>query len=135
MIRIRRVWSDTEIYHNGYRRGPTVHIRASGICDASFTITAGKLTGIRGDDCTSCTLFQADSGGPLMVGSRPHGNAMVVGVVSTGIGCSRPRLPGIYTKVSDYIIWITQVVQSSRWYLTDTESQTMKFSSLETTTF
>ncbi|XP_032685767.1 trypsin-1-like [Odontomachus brunneus] len=56
----------------------------------------------------------ADSGGPLIVGSRPGGSAMVVGVVSTGIGCSRPRLPGIYTRTSDYISWITKEVQSRR---------------------
>lgn len=62
----------------------------------------------------SCTLFQADSGGPLMVGSRPAGPLMVIGVVSTGIGCSRPRLPGIYTRVSDYVSWIMQETQSGR---------------------
>ncbi|XP_050463977.1 testisin-like [Cataglyphis hispanica] len=56
----------------------------------------------------------ADSGGPLMVRSRPAGPLMVIGVVSTGIGCSRPRLPGIYTRVSDYVSYITQVTQVSR---------------------
>jgi len=62
----------------------------------------------------SCILFQADSGGPLMVGSYPTGPLMVIGVVSTGIGCSRSRLPGIYARVSDYVSWIMQEAQSSR---------------------
>lgn len=104
-----------ETQRNGYPRGSAVtavYIRASGICTASFTITA-EVHGRR--DCSSCTLFQADSGGPLMVGSRPSGSAMVVGVVSTGVGCSRPRLPGIYTRTSDYVAWITREVQSGRW--------------------
>ncbi|XP_020285270.1 transmembrane protease serine 9-like [Pseudomyrmex gracilis] len=53
----------------------------------------------------------ADSGGPLMVRSRHTGSLIVIGVVSAGIGCSRPQLPGIYTRVSDYISWITQKTQ------------------------
>ncbi|KAG7201683.1 hypothetical protein KM043_004411 [Ampulex compressa] len=56
----------------------------------------------------------ADSGGPLMVGSHPGGTSMVVGVVSSGVGCARPRLPGIYTRVSEYVPWITQQASSRR---------------------
>ncbi|KAJ8969697.1 hypothetical protein NQ317_004130 [Molorchus minor] len=53
----------------------------------------------------------ADSGGPLMVSSEKQNNQMmVVGVVSTGIGCARPYLPGIYTRVSEYIPWIRQIL-------------------------
>lgn len=50
----------------------------------------------------------ADSGGPLMVeGER----TMVIGIVSTGIGCARPRLPGLYTRISDYVNWIGQTLR------------------------
>ena len=54
-------------------------------------------------------LFQADSGGPLMVADAKQ--TTVVGIVSTGIGCARPRLPGLYTRVSDYVDWITEQVR------------------------
>ncbi|RZF41680.1 hypothetical protein LSTR_LSTR011615, partial [Laodelphax striatellus] len=58
----------------------------------------------------------ADSGGPLMVEgfSRSAFNGddslLVVGVVSTGIGCARAKLPGLYTRVSDYMPWISQTI-------------------------
>lgn len=53
--------------------------------------------------------FQADSGGPLM--SKEH---HLMGVVSTGIGCARPGLPGIYTRVSKYVSWMQNVLNSRR---------------------
>ncbi|KAF5302968.1 hypothetical protein FQA39_LY10146 [Lamprigera yunnana] len=53
----------------------------------------------------------ADSGGPLMVPSEAGDQVMVVGVVSTGIGCARPALPGIYTRLSEYISWIESIVR------------------------
>ena len=55
----------------------------------------------------SCT---GDSGGPLMI--KQKGRYMVVGIVSTGIGCGRPKLPGLYTRVNSYLDWITQTIKS-----------------------
>ncbi|XP_034172857.2 testisin [Osmia lignaria lignaria] len=56
----------------------------------------------------------ADSGGPLMIEGLSGNKMMVVGIVSSGVGCGRPRLPGLYTRVSEYIPWISQQVLSIR---------------------
>ena len=45
-----------------------------------------------------------DSGGPLL--SKISDQWSVIGVVSTGIGCARPLLPGLYSRVSSYVNWI-----------------------------
>ncbi|KAK3911262.1 Clotting factor G beta subunit [Frankliniella fusca] len=73
----------------------------------------GKKTKIH--DTQICAGFEsggrdacwADSGGPLMVADNSDGGRVtVMGVVSTGIGCARPKLPGLYTRVSEYLPWI-----------------------------
>lgn len=64
------------------------------------------------DDRVICAGFKnggkdachGDSGGPLLI--KINGHYAVVGVVSTGIGCARPLLPGLYSRVSSYIGWI-----------------------------
>lgn len=66
---------------------------------APTQVCAGKVAG--GID--SCF---ADSGGPLI-----NDQNVIVGIVSTGIGCARPGLPGVYTRVSEYSDWIESVTR------------------------
>ncbi|XP_054163944.1 venom peptide isomerase heavy chain-like [Oppia nitens] len=55
---------------------------------------------------------QHDSGGPLFTIVVDDNNGqllpVLVGVVSAGIDCGLPRMPGIYTRVNQYIDWINQ---------------------------
>lgn len=76
--------------------------------DETTEVCAG---GSRAGGEDSC---QGDSGGPLFV---PRGDQLVqAGIVSTGLGCARPGIPGVYTRVSAYFDWITSFVDSPRIY-------------------
>ncbi|XP_041980801.1 serine protease snake-like [Aricia agestis] len=71
-------------------------------------ICAGKLKG-------GVDACQGDSGGPLQVKisfpfETEYNMHYLIGVTSFGIGCAKPNLPGIYTRVSSFVDWIEGVV-------------------------
>lgn len=65
-------------------------------------ICAGTATG--GED--SC---EGDSGGPLVVQGK-DGRWQLAGIISWGIGCGDRNRPGVYTRISEFRSWISNVI-------------------------
>lgn len=68
-------------------------------------LCAGDLKGGK-DSC------QGDSGGPLMAPSTINyaHHFYQIGIVSYGIGCARVDVPGVYTRVQNFVDWIQEKV-------------------------
>jgi secreted trypsin-like serine protease len=54
---------------------------------------------------------QGDSGGPAAAETTP---ALLVGIVSWGKGCARPKLPGVYTRVSSIKVWVEETMAANK---------------------
>ncbi|XP_077562674.1 uncharacterized protein LOC144178589 [Haemaphysalis longicornis] len=50
---------------------------------------------------------QGDSGGPLQIQSK-DGRWFLAGIISWGIGCAEPNLPGVCTRISRFKEWIVK---------------------------
>lgn len=74
-----KVWSNSECQASFDSEKKTQKIQSTQMC-------AGKKTG-------GVDACWADSGGPMI--SNDDG---LIGIISTGIGCGRAHLPGIYTR-------------------------------------
>lgn len=63
--------------------------------------------------CTGQGACSGDSGGPLMT-KREDGRWSLIGVVSSGYSCAKPKQPGIYHRVAKSSDWISYVTRFLR---------------------
>lgn len=54
-----------------------------------------------------------DSGGPLTIKLNDD-RWVLVGIVSNGIKCAEPNMPGVYTNVPHYLDWVNQIINDSK---------------------
>ncbi|XP_028015207.2 serine protease 52-like [Eptesicus fuscus] len=66
---------------------------------------------------------QGDSGGPLVCQKKDKNIWYQLGIVSWGVGCGRKNMPGVYTKVANYLLWINvETNLSGRPYIYEPDS-------------
>ncbi|KAL7989692.1 hypothetical protein Chor_012358, partial [Crotalus horridus] len=49
---------------------------------------------------------QGDSGGPLACYFPDASKYYLIGITSSGVGCGRPKFPGLYVRAASYKKWI-----------------------------
>jgi secreted trypsin-like serine protease len=81
-------------------------IGQEGYTIAPTEICAGAPDGAK-DSC------YGDSGGPLVAAADNEQGYVQVGVVSWGIQCGNPALPGVYSRISQLYPWIKDTVVSN----------------------
>jgi len=55
---------------------------------------------------------RGDSGGPLML-AHQNGKFYLVGIVSFGKKCAEPGIPGVYTRVTNFLDWIEKNIENT----------------------
>ena len=53
--------------------------------------------------------LQGDSGGPLQI-KADEGYWFLAGIISWGIGCAEPNMPGVCTRISKFKDWVVQQI-------------------------
>jgi len=78
--------------------------------DLEDTLICAAVEGAEKDSCSG------DSGGPLSV--MVDGSPVQVGIVSFGFGCAQPGFPGVYTRVSKFDSFVSDII-SQTFTITD----------------
>jgi len=79
----------------------------------SWITSRMMCTFAKGDDGEVQDACQGDSGGPLVRLNQTRGRYEQVGVVSWGIGCASPKYPGVFVKLSHFLLWVLKKTKKS----------------------
>uniref|UniRef100_A0A452GEX2 Ovochymase 1 n=1 Tax=Gopherus agassizii TaxID=38772 RepID=A0A452GEX2_9SAUR len=88
---------ESEICEKNYYFNHPGGITARMLC-AGFASSGGQ------DSC------QGDSGGPLVCRNERE-PFILYGIISWGVGCARPKKPGVYTRVRVFLDWIKSTIR------------------------
>uniref|UniRef100_A0A3P9LQ49 trypsin n=1 Tax=Oryzias latipes TaxID=8090 RepID=A0A3P9LQ49_ORYLA len=85
-----------------------VSILAFDVCNEYYKGRIMPSMFCAGKDEGGLDACQGDSGGPLscFTGTRHK----LAGVVSWGVGCGRARKPGVYSKLQQHILWMSDII-------------------------
>ncbi|TGZ69125.1 hypothetical protein CRM22_003918 [Opisthorchis felineus] len=101
-------WGDTRnTGSNSVLRQATLPVIDYNLCRSWYsTLTpASFCAGYQQGGIDAC---QGDSGGPLLC--HVGGQTLQAGIVSWGSDCARPRAPGVYTNVAQFVNWFSSVL-------------------------
>jgi len=76
----------------------TVTVLDNAACKLQYSTLTSNMICAAAPGKDTC---QGDSGGPMMVGG------VQVGITSFGNGCALPNFAGVYTRVTQYVSWIS----------------------------
>uniref|UniRef100_K7GGY7 Ovochymase 1 n=1 Tax=Pelodiscus sinensis TaxID=13735 RepID=K7GGY7_PELSI len=88
---------ESEVCERNYYFHHPGGITARMLC-AGFASSGGQ------DSC------QGDSGGPLVCHNEKE-PFILYGIISWGVGCARPKKPGVYTRVRVFLDWIKSTIR------------------------
>ncbi|KAL9874243.1 corin serine peptidase isoform 3-T3 [Glossina fuscipes fuscipes] len=92
----------------------------------NYTVSEGMIcAGYEDGGKDAC---QGDSGGPLLCPYPGEKDKWFVGgIVSWGINCANPKLPGVYANVVKYVPWILEQIQKHARPLNDEKTSKHDF--------
>ncbi|XP_054158936.1 transmembrane protease serine 9-like [Oppia nitens] len=112
-----RVWNNTDCNES---LGDVSRITDTMVC-----------AGIKDGGKDTC---QGDSGGPLMHKRQSDGKWQLIGVVSWGRGCGQANSPGVNTRITRYIDWISKHTNEGNETTVPTDTNSTLTTTTTTTT-